>query len=158
MTNTQQIAKHFREVHFGGNWTCSNLKVHLSEVTWEQATTKLHALNTIATLTFHINYYVAAILKVLQGGELNSSDKLSFEHPPINNQSDWEELVNKLWADAELFADLLEQMSDEKLWELFVNEKYGIYYRNLLGLNEHTHYHLGQIVLIKKLILLQGKV
>lgn len=135
MTHSQQIAKHFREVHFGGNWTCSNLKEHLSDVTWKQAITKVHSLNTIATLTFHINYYVAAILNVLQGGELNASDKLSFDHPPINNQSDWDQLVNKLWQDADLFATLLEQLPDEKLWEIFASEKYGIYYRNLLGLN-----------------------
>lgn len=157
MTHSQQIAKHFREVHFGGNWTCSNLKEHLSDVTWKQAITKVHSLNTIATLTFHINYYVAAILNVLQGGELNASDKLSFDHPPINNQSDWDQLVNKLWQDADLFATLLEQLPDEKLWEIFASEKYGIYYRNLLGLNEHTHYHLGQIVLIKKLVLMQER-
>ncbi|HAI83731.1 MAG TPA: DUF1572 domain-containing protein, partial [Chitinophagaceae bacterium] len=28
----------------------------------------------------------------------------------------------------------------------------GTYYRNILGLIEHTHYHLGQIALIKKII------
>jgi hypothetical protein len=32
------------------------------------------------------------------------------------------------------------------------NAKYGNYYRNLHGIIEHTHYHLGQIVLIKKLL------
>ena len=31
-------------------------------------------------------------------------------------------------------------------------EKYGNYFRNLTGIIEHLHYHLGQIVLIKKLI------
>ena len=31
-------------------------------------------------------------------------------------------------------------------------EKYGTYYRNFHGLIEHAHYHLGQIVLIKKLV------
>ena len=157
MTHSQQIAKHFKEVHFGGNWTCSNLKEHLSDVTWIQATTKVHSCNTIATLAFHINYYVVAIIKVLQGDDLNASDKLSFDHPPINNQSDWDQLVNKFWQDAELFTSLLDQLPDEKLWEIFANEKYGIYFRNLLGLNEHTHYHLGQIVLIKKLVLMQEK-
>lgn len=155
MTHSQQIAKHLREVHFGGNWTCSNLKEHLSDVTWKQATTKVHSFNTIATLAFHINYYVHAIIKVLQGTALNASDKLSFDHPPINNQSDWEHMLNKIWQDADLLATLIEQLPDEKLWEIFVSEKYGIYYRNFLGLNEHTHYHLGQIVLIKKLVLMQ---
>ncbi|MGN6163930.1 MAG: hypothetical protein ACTHOF_05245 [Flavisolibacter sp.] len=43
-------------------------------------------------------------------------------------------------------------MADSKLDEIFVDEKYGTYYRNLQGIIEHTHYHLGQIVLIKKLL------
>ncbi|MBL0339848.1 MAG: DUF1572 domain-containing protein [Bacteroidetes bacterium] len=157
MNTTKQIAKHFREVHFGGNWTSSNLKEQLSDVTWIQATTKIHSFNTIATLAFHINYYVAAILRILQSEDLNASDKLSFDHPPINNQADWDNMLNKFWQDAELFATLLEQLPDEKLWKIFADIKYGIYFRNLLGLNEHTHYHLGQIVLLKKLVLMQEK-
>jgi len=59
MSLTRQIAKHFREIHFGGNWTCSNLREHLSGVTWQQATTQVHGLNTIATLAYHINYFVS---------------------------------------------------------------------------------------------------
>lgn len=64
---TAQIAKHFRDVHYGVNWTWSNLKDHLADVTWQQATTKVESLNTIAALVFHINYYVSAIINVLQG-------------------------------------------------------------------------------------------
>ena len=33
----------------------------------------------------------------------------------------------------------------------FFHEKYGNYYRNLHGVIEHAHYHLGQIALIKKM-------
>lgn len=52
MNLTTQIAKHFREVHFGGNWTTSNLKDHLADITWQQATTKIYSLNTIAALAY----------------------------------------------------------------------------------------------------------
>ena len=62
MNLTAQIAKHFRDVHFGKNWTASNLKDHLKDVTWQQATTQVYSLNTIASLVFHINYYVSIIL------------------------------------------------------------------------------------------------
>ena len=44
------------------------------------------------------------------------------------------------------------QLSDEQLNEGFVEEQYGNYFRNILGMNEHSYYHLGQIVLLKKLI------
>ncbi len=150
---TKYIAKHLREIYFGGNWTTSNLKDTISDITWQQATQKVYDFNTIATLTFHTTYYVAALLKVLQGGPLDAKDALSFIHPVINSQQDWEQLLNKAWIDAEAAAILIENMPDIKLHENFTDEKYGNYYRNIHGMIEHMHYHLGQIVLIKKIIL-----
>ena len=156
MSIAQQIAKHTREVHFGGNWTCVNLKDTLTGVTWQQATTQVHSFNTIATLVFHMHYFVDVVIKVLQGGPLVGNDKFSFDHPPINSQQDWDDMLNKVWADAETFATLIEQLPDSILLQTFTGEKYGNYYRNLSGIIEHTHYHLGQITLIKKLLYDEG--
>ncbi|MES2725686.1 MAG: DinB family protein [Bacteroidota bacterium] len=153
MNLTKQIAKHVRDVHFGGNWTTSNLKDNLAGVTWQQATTQVYSFNTIATLVFHVNYYVSAVLKVLQGEPLQAHDKFSFDCPPIQSQADWEQLQQKVWADAETFANLIEQLPESKLLDFFSDEKYGNYFRNLHGIIEHTHYHLGQIALIKKIVL-----
>ncbi|GAA4466943.1 hypothetical protein GCM10023093_21900 [Nemorincola caseinilytica] len=152
MEYTKQIAKHLRDVHFGGNWTCVNLKAVLDGVTWQQATTKVHSFNTIATLVFHINYYVEAILGVLHGRMLEAKDEYSFAHPPIASAADWQKMLDKTWNEAETLAAMIEQLPDSRLEEIFVQEKYGIYLRNLLGLVEHTHYHLGQITLIKKIL------
>ncbi|MDB5249153.1 MAG: hypothetical protein JWQ40_3547 [Segetibacter sp.] len=152
MKFTQQIAKHFRELYFGGNWTSVNLKESLADVKWMEATRKVYSFNTIAILVYHTNYYVSAVSKVLQGERLDASDKYSFDLPPIQSQEDWDKLVNKTWDDAENFAALVEQLPQNKLGETFADEKYGNYYRNIHGVIEHTHYHLGQIVLIKKLL------
>ena len=152
MNTPKQIAKHFREVHFGGNWTFVNLKDTLSDVTWLEATTKYQDFNTIATLLFHINYYVNPVAKVLQGEPLNASDKFSFDCPRITSQEEWENLVQKALDEAERFALEIEKLEESKLFEVFSEEKYGNYFRNLFGIIEHTHYHLGQIALIKKMI------
>ncbi|RZJ44233.1 MAG: DUF1572 domain-containing protein, partial [Chryseobacterium sp.] len=122
----------------------------------EQATTKIADLNTIAMLTFHIDYYIAGIINVFEGGELEIKDKYSFDLPPIESQEQWEALLNKLCNDSEKFATLLEQMPDSKMNEVFVDEKYGTYLRNIDGMIEHVYYHLGQITLIKKLILFKN--
>ncbi len=151
-----QIAKHVRDVYFGDNWCGVNLKNSLADVTWQQATTKVYSFNTIGTLVCHLNYYLIAVSKVLQGGPLDAHDKYSFDHPPILSQQDWEKLLDQTWADAENFACLIEQLPESKFGETFADEKYGNYYRNLHGLIEHIHYHLGQIVIIKK-ILTAGK-
>jgi uncharacterized damage-inducible protein DinB len=153
MTSTKQIAKHFRDVYFGGNWTAVNLKDVLADITWQQATTKIYNLNTIAALVFHVNYYIQPVLKVLQGEALNASDTFSFDVPPIHAADDWEKLLDKVFTEAEQFAQQIEKLNETQLFEDFANSnKYGNYYRNLFGIIEHTHYHLGQITLIKKII------
>ncbi len=157
MSLTAQIAKHFREVHFGGNWTSVNLKDNLGDVTWQQATTQVHSFNTIAALVFHCNYFVSAVLKVFQGEPLDAHDKYSFDDPPIVSKQDWEKLLHKTWADAKNFASHIEQLPESKLWEDFSDKKYGNYYKNIHGIIEHIHYHLGQIVLIKKILLEAGE-
>lgn len=152
MTLVEQIAKNFRDVHFGGNWTASNLKDQVADVTWEEANTKVYSFNTIGLLVFHINYYVEAMLKVLQGSPLHANDKFSFDMPAINNAEDWENLVSKALTQAQNAADLIAALPESTLFEPFVSERYGNYYRNILGTIEHSHYHLGQIALIKKIV------
>ena len=153
MKVTTQIAKLIRAVYFGGNWCDVNLKDTLKDISWQQASTKVYSFNTIGTLVYDVNYYVSAIMMVLEGGPLDAHDKYSFDHLPIQSQEDWEKLLDKFWTDAEKFASLVEQLPDGMLGETFSDEKYGNYYRNIHGIIEHNHYHLGQIVLIKKIIL-----
>jgi hypothetical protein len=153
MNTSTQIAKHLREVFFGGNWTYSNVKDNLAGLTYIQANTQVHNLNTIAMLTFHIGYYVTAIIKVLEGGPLEAHDKYSFKLPPIQSQQEWDRLVDNLFAEVETLAKLVEQLPEEKWEEPFDTGKYGTYYRNLHGLIEHTHYHLGQIALVRKMVM-----
>jgi len=152
MSLSQHLAKHLRDVHFGGNWTSVNMKDILADVSWQQATTKVQSLNTIATLVNHINYYVAAVSKVLEGEALNAKDAFSFSHLPIDGPEDWQKLVDKLFVGAEHFAKLIAQIPEARLWQDFTDAKYGSYYRNIQGIIEHTHYHLGQIVIIKKML------
>lgn len=76
MKQTKQIAEQFKEVLLNGNWVAAtNYKAQLSDLSWEQATTKVSSLNTIAALTFHIDYYISGILNVFKNGKLEIRDK-----------------------------------------------------------------------------------
>ena len=152
MTVSKLIAKHLREVYFGKNWTWSDLKEHLDDVTWKEATHKIEGFNTIAVLTYHISYFVKVASAFLDSGVVEGNDKLSFNAPPIHSEEDWQQLLHTIYADVETFAQKIELLPDERLFEVFGEEKYGNYYRNLTGIIEHTYYHLGQIVILKKLI------
>jgi uncharacterized damage-inducible protein DinB len=153
MKKTDQIANRFQEVILNGTWVANtNYKEQLSNLNWEIATTKFKSLNTIADLARHIHYYISGINNVFKGGTLDIKDKFSFDFNLINSQIEWEAFLLRFWKDSEEFAYLIKQMSDEKLNQVFVDEKYGTYQRNIDAMIEHSYYHLGQIVLIKKII------
>jgi uncharacterized damage-inducible protein DinB len=152
-SQSTKLANRFREVILNGQWIANtNFKDQLTNLSVKEATTSVGRLNSIALLTFHIHYYIAGVLQVLEGGILDIKDQFSFDLPSLTSQADWEQLTNHLWRDAERFAQLLEQMPDSKLNDVFVDVKYGTYLRNIDGMIEHSYYHLGQVVLIKKLL------
>lgn len=154
MSRSKLIANRVREVLLNGHWIANtNYKEQIQSVSWRQASQKIENLNSIAMLTYHINYYVAGILQVFNGGLLEIRDIYSFDAPAITSKTAWENLMNEFLSNAEKFVVSIEKIEDQKLDTVFVDEKYGTYLRNIEGVIEHSYYHLGQISLIRKLIL-----
>ena len=77
---------------------------------------------------------------------------MSFLCPVITNESDWKLLQDKAWDNAEKAASLIEQLEVEQLEVDFPDKKYGSFYQNIHGIIEPLHYHLGQIVILKRII------
>lgn len=154
MTRSENIASRAKEVLLNGHWIANtNMKTQVQSVTWNEAIQKVDSLNTIAALTFHINYYLSGLVNVFEGGKLEIHDKFSFDAPPIQSEEDWKKLVDDFLSNATKFIEHIEKMNDSKLDEPFVDVNYGTYQRNIEGIIEHTYYHLGQISLIKKMVL-----
>jgi uncharacterized damage-inducible protein DinB len=158
MTNRNTtLASRLREVLLDGHWIANtNYKEQLESINWKQAIQKVDNLNTIAALTFHINYYMEGLLNVFNGGKLEISDKYSFDLHAINTEEDWNQLLNRFLTNAETFAGKVEQMDDAIFDQPFVDEKYGSYLRNIEGVIEHSYYHLGQVSLLRKMITQQA--
>jgi len=154
MTLNQQLAQQIRDLFLTGQWIGANinLKAQLDDVDVTMANAKYESLNTIALLTFHLNYYLEGVMNVFKGGALDIKDKYSYDMPPITSQEEWDTMRENIYINAEYFVFLVEQMPTSRLTDDFTDEKYGTYQRNLIGILEHSYYHLGQIVLIKKLL------
>lgn len=147
------IANRIREVFLSGFLVANtNLREQLQRVTWSEATQKIGHLNTIADLAFHIDYYVVALVYAFENGKFESKSKKSFDHPFINTEAEWNKLVGEILNNAERFADIVEQLDDELFDQSLIDEKFGTYQRNIEAVIEHSYYHLGQILLIKKMI------
>lgn len=151
--NPLKLSERFREVILSGTWIANtNFKNELNNLDWKIATATFQNLNTISILAQHIHYYIKGVKNVFLGGKLEISDKYSFDFPEMTSQEDWENFLVQFWKDSEEFAELIEQLNEEKLDENFVDEKYGTFLRNIDGMIEHSYYHLGQIVLLKKIM------
>ena len=147
------MSRRLREIFLTGTWIANtNYKEQITKTTWQEAVYKVHNLNSIAALTFHVNYYLEGLIQVLNGGALNISDKYSFDMPDIKNEHDWNDLVARFLKHAEQFSAQVEQLDAPVFDHNFVMEKYGTYLRNIDGIIEHSYYHLGQITLLRKLI------
>ena len=153
MSEAQLLADRFRAPVLNGKWIANtNLQEQLKEVSLTDAIKQVSGLNSLAALTYHIDYYVAGVLPVFEGGTLDIRDKYSFDLPELYSEADWKQLKEKLWQDAEKYAQAVEKLSIDQLNAAFVHEKYGSYRRNIEGMIEHAYYHLGQVVLIRKLL------
>ncbi|MEL6672066.1 MAG: DinB family protein [Bacteroidota bacterium] len=153
MENISHITARLREVVIDGRWIANtNWQDQLSQTSLAQAKQQIGSLNTIAALTYHVDYYLSGVADFFETGKLLISDKHSFDVPDMQSEAEWEALKQRLYDNAERFNRLVEEMPAEKMGEIFVLEKYGTYMRNIQGMIEHIYYHLGQVVIIRKLL------
>ncbi len=153
MNRNITIAARLREVFLDGRWIANtNFFDQLNDIDWQTATCRYKQLNSIAALTYHINYYLAGLLQAFEEGKLSISDRFSFDLPEIQSEAEWQSLLSGFKLNAEKFVKAIEQMDDALFDQAFIDEKYGTYLRNIEGVIEHSYYHLGQISLIRKLL------
>lgn len=153
ISRNQFLSGRLREVLLDGKWIANtNFREQIETIDWQMAVTKLGNRNSIAALTFHINYYLDGLLSAFQAGRLEIRDTYSFDLPPITEESDWKELVSTFVLNAEKFVETVEQMPDALFDAAFIDARYGSYLRNIEGVIEHSYYHLGQVSLIRKML------
>jgi len=153
MNQSLSMAKRLREVILNGTWIANtNYHQQLNNLGWQIAVQPVAHLHTIAVIAQHVHYYIKGVKEVLQGGELTIKDQFAFDFTEIKSQVQWDSFLVRFWQDAEALAALVEQLSTDQLAACFIEERYLNYQRNIEAMIEHSYYHLGQIVLINKII------
>lgn len=152
METVSNLTNRLKEVLIDGQWVSgTNFKKEIENMSWQNAITPVANLNSVAAIVWHIEYYLKGVTNVLEGGTLDIKDKYSFDTPYFKSQTDWENLKISFYKTCNSYIRLVTKLSKDQLNATFVDEKYGNYYRNVNAMIEHCYYHLGQIVLIKKL-------
>lgn len=149
--HSQALADHLHQVFFGGNWTVSCFKNQLADVSITSAKERKGKLNTILELTYHIAYFVRVQLRAFETGIIKGKDSESFDHPNIVTEQEWQQMIQDILEDSEALCAHVRALRDDQLSEDFIGGGYGSYSRNIMGLIEHTHYHLGQTAMLKRM-------
>jgi uncharacterized damage-inducible protein DinB len=152
MQVTSHIAQHLLDVYTGGNWTEVSVAETLADLTFEEAIKVTAASpNSIASLVHHLSYWNRIMVQRIDGAKPGIPEVNGFDVGTIANEKEWKALIRDLFVSASELALAIKNVGDARLEEPIVNGLVSTY-KNLQGSVEHIHYHLGQIVILKKLI------
>ncbi|NNV56411.1 DinB family protein [Limnovirga soli] len=152
MQTSAAIALQMKEVYEGGNWSEVDLAATLADITWAEANiiTPVSA-NSIAAILIHLQFYNNVVKDRLAGINTAIPDTNGFDVPKMKNAADWKLLQQNSFASALALMDVVSALPDEKLFEVLTSSGVTVY-KTLHGVVEHAYYHLGQIVMLKKII------
>jgi glycosyltransferase involved in cell wall biosynthesis len=152
MKITAQIAQHLTDVHDGDNWTDVNIEQTLADVSFEEAMMRTAAsVNTIATLLHHISFWNRVVAERAAGKVPVIGADNGFAMDPLTSEEEWKALQEDNIRSADELAAAIHLFNEEKL-ALPILPEHSSAYKNFQGQVEHVHYHLGQMVMIKKMI------
>lgn len=146
------LAENTIEVYEGGNWTDVNIKDTLADVDYIEASTIVDGYaNTIASLVHHITFYNQVVKSRLYGIYDTIPAANGFDVKDVKGPEEWYGLQKDSLRSAQDLAVAIQSFPLDKLFTPTKNKDV-TFYKMLQGLTEHTHYHLGEIVVLKKII------
>lgn len=148
--NKEVLLEQFTACYDENAWFVS-LKTVLDGVSAEQAAWKPENVNnSIWETVNHIVFWNERWLQRYRG-ELNEPQDVDNDTTFESDETDWQATLEKLWAVMDEWRAKLETIDDKKL-ESPVNAQYQAPWRSPLAQqNIHNAYHIGQILLLRKL-------
>ena len=150
-TEIQRVIHLFEKTFTGNAWHGPAVMEVLADLTIEETLNKIENSHTIAELVEHMITWRQFVVKKLEGDALyDVPEHENFRSVSTITEKDWKATLERLQLSQETLLNLLKSTPDNKLNETVGNRNYN-YYTLLHGIIQHDIYHLGQIVLMRKL-------
>lgn len=108
--------------------------------------------HNIAEILEHMIAWRVFAIKNMSGTPYDiTDDAVNFPKVETLDAANWTDLKMRLAANQEELLSVIRSHSDEKLEEIVPGRKYNFYIL-LHGIVQHDLYHLGQIVMLKKVV------
>ncbi|MEO6173644.1 MAG: DinB family protein [Flavobacterium circumlabens] len=152
MSENKRISNLYQSIYNGNPWLEVTLSHTLENVTAEQAYRKVNPnLNTIWEIVNHLIQWRRNILRRVQGETVVAPDHNYFVPILDSSEAAWEQSLQSLAKSQELWNAFFEDFNDSDLEKIYVDNNH-TYYEHIHGIIQHDVYHLGQIVILKKLL------
>lgn len=149
MTEINRIVKLFTDLQHGDCWIGCNFKEALHGVDASLAAKNIAAdTNSIWQLVFHIIYWRTSVVNRLNGN-LNPPPFPDFRLPDELNEQNWKQTLLDFETSYHQLRKTIQHFKEENLHQPSPKPEQ-TFYQLMMGCLQHDAYHLGQLVLVKK--------
>jgi uncharacterized damage-inducible protein DinB len=129
-----------------------NLLGTLKKISAQQASKKISPnWNSIWEITNHIISWRENVLERVQGRVLQTPADNYFSEIRETTEKDWKETLKKLEDSQQQWLQVLKEFNEDNFSKIYPNNQM-TYYEHIHGILQHDAYHLGQIVLLAKVV------
>jgi uncharacterized damage-inducible protein DinB len=152
MKETQQIAKLFEDLYDGDPWIDVTILGVLKNVSPQQAAKKIApGRNSIWQIVNHIISWRENVLVRVQGNVITTPNNNYFSEIEEISETAWQQSLERLQNSQQQWITFLKHFNESGLDTIYPGNKMS-YYEHIHGIIQHDAYHLGQIVLLTKLV------
>jgi uncharacterized damage-inducible protein DinB len=152
MTEPLRLKSLFQKLYNGEPWIDVNIVGALQGITAGGAAKRLlQNSNSIWEITNHLISWRLNVLERVNGKIITTPDDNYFEIITDHSEKAWAETLHRLQNTQQQWLAFLNK-SDTAGFEKLYPANSMTYYEHIQGIIQHDAYHLGQIVLLKKLL------
>ncbi len=151
MKERERLVQLFKDHYNGSPWLDVNIAEHLDDITHVEASKRVGECNTIWQITYHMMHWRKQNAKRLKGKIAPAPSHNFIIDIDDTSAEAWEKLkvdFNKTHMSFIKFLFTIEEIEFDKIY----TPNGHTYYEHIQGILIHDAYHLGQILLLKKLI------
>jgi len=150
MTTKSTLIEQFDSAYDQSAWFVSALDA-VKEISAEEAAWKPEEdIHSVAELVVHLNFWNERWLRRFRGEEVGSAE-MEVAETFLINAADWNKTLERFVGIMNEWRSLLTEADDEKFSELVSVKIPDEWASPIAQMNIHNAYHVGQIVLIRKL-------
>lgn len=152
MNESHRIQTLFTDLYHGQPWLDVTLQDTLSGITPEQANKRpLKSGNTIWEIVNHLIAWRENVLKRVQGEVLETPANNYIQKIEDASEEAWQHTLDALESAQKEWLYFLSTFPEADFEKEYPTNKHS-YYKHIHGIIQHDAYHLGQIVLLAKMV------